>query len=67
MTQQTAAPRPRLEQAGDATLPRKLFDFSGVATRIGSLYDSLGARAAEEHGKHPAKAAGYFGLRLSGA
>ena len=49
MTQQTAAPRPRHGQAGDATLPRKLFDFSGVATRIGSLYDSLGSRAAEEH------------------
>ena len=49
MTQQTAAPRPRHEQAGDATLPRKLLDFSDVATRIGSLYDWLGSRAAEEH------------------
>ena len=49
MTQQTAAPRPRHEQAGDATLPRRLFEFSDVATRIGSLYDSLGSRAAEEH------------------
>lgn len=49
MTQQTAAPPPRHEQAGDATLPRQLFDFSDVAARIGSLYDSLGSREADEH------------------
>ena len=48
MTQQTAVPRTRHEQSGGVILPRKLFDFSDVATRIGSLYDSLGSRAAKE-------------------
>ena len=51
MTQQTAEPRPRHDQAGAATLPRKLFDFSDVATRIGALYDSLASGAAEVHAR----------------
>ena len=51
MTQQTAKPRPRHEQADDANLSRRLFDFSGVGSRIDALYDSLRSDAAPEHAR----------------